>query len=330
MKGIRYNGIINRVMILVCAALMWRCSGDDTAYAPQPVVRLDQMMQSLASADSAVVADSVASAWPEVDAMFQVLGMPRPSVGDVMAWCRGDAVRVFQPAVDSVYASTPAIEATVGAVTGRAARELPELPRLRYATVTWGSMRPMVRVDSVMLIALNHYLGADYPGYAGFEAYRRYEKTPAAMPYDLAASLAATTYPMTMTEPPTLLNWMLYEGALVETRMRLVPDASLAMAMGIDDSSLKLLQDNTKDIWREMAAMRLIYDTDPLTIDRYLGASPSTPLLQGRAPGRTGRYIGYCIVKAWLSRHPDTPLSHLLQPVFYAASTTLAESGFSG
>lgn len=135
---------------------------------------------------------------------------------------------------------------------------------------------------------------------------------------------------MTTTEPATLLNWMLYEGALVEVRMRLVPEANLAMAIGVDDAQLDILEANTKDIWREMAAMRLIYDTDPLTIDRYLGASPSTPLLHGRAPGRTGRYIGYRIVQAWLSRHTDTPLSTLLSPTFYTSPSTLADSRFAG
>lgn len=319
------------MMIFVGCVLMWSCDGnEDKAYTPEPVVRLDLMMQSLATADSAAVADSISIARPEVDAMFKVLGVSDPTVTDVMAWSRGEAVKVFQPAVDTMFSSTSSIEAMVGAVIERAADEQLGLPRLRFTTVTWGSMRPMVRVDSVMLIALNHYLGADYPGYAGFEAYRRSEKTPAAIQYDLAASLAATQYPMDMTEPPTLLNWMLYEGALVETRMRLVPDASLAKAIGIDDEQLKILQDNTKEIWQEMAARRLIYDTDPLTIDRYLGAAPSTPLLQGRAPGRSGRYIGHCIVKAWLARHPDATLRHLLQPSFYANPSTLADSGFTG
>lgn len=327
MKGISY---FSKLIILGVAVALWGCSGREEAMPPQPVVRLDLMMQELAHADTATVADSVAVYRPEIDAMFKVLGVDSPSAADVMAWSRGDAVRVFQPAVDSVYASTAGIEAMIGGVTARAARELPELPELRYATVTWGSMRPMVRVDSVMLIALNHYLGSDYPGYTSFEAYRRRDKTPAAMPYDLAASLAATQYPMTMTEPATLLNWMLYEGALVEVRMRLVPEANLAMAIGVDEAQLDILEANTKDIWREMAAMRLIYDTDPLTIDRYLGASPSTPLLQGRAPGRTGRYIGYRIVKAWLSRYPDTPLTNLLLPTFYASPSTLADSRFAG
>lgn len=319
------------MMMLMSGLLMWACSGnEDKTFAPEPVVRLDLMMQSLTTADSAAVADSLSIAGPEIDAMFKVLGISELTVADIMEWSRGEAVKVFQPAVDTVFSSTLAIETIVGGIVGRAAREQLGVPPMRYATVTWGSMRPMVRVDSVMLIALNHYLGADYPGYAGFEAYRRSEKTPESMPYDLAASLAATQYPMDMAETPTLLNWMLYEGALVETRMRLVPDASLAKALGVGNEQLKMLQDNTKEIWKEMAVRRLIYDTDPLTIDRYLGAAPSTPLLQGRTPGRAARYIGYCIVKAWLSRHPDTSLRELLQPSFYAGPATLAESGFSG
>ena len=45
-------------------------------------------------------------------------------------------------------------------------------------------------------------------------------------------------------------------------------------------------------------------------------------------PGRVGRFIGYRIVQAYLTRHPETKLNELLSPTFYTSSMTLPDSGY--
>lgn len=318
MKTYRY------IVILLLSVMVYGCKQSQDA-EPYPVLRVDKVLAGVADADSARYVAAIDSVRPEINAMMSVLGYPSPDWQMLTAWSESAVVRVFQPDVDSVYANVDGLEREIGHIMREAARQGIALPHMHFAAVVWGSQRPIVRVDSIVLIALNHYLGAQYPGYEGFNALKRSEKIPDMLPYDLSAVLCATQYPMSTKSAPTLLSWMLYEGALAYGRMLLVPDASEARALGFTDEQLRLLTDNEKALWQEMALKKLFYETDPMVIDRYLTAAPNTPLLQGQAPGRVGRYIGYIIVKSYLKKHKDATLQFLLSPSFYDNPSILSD-----
>ncbi len=327
----KYQGkIINAVMLLAFLAISFPGCTRRASDKKEPVERLDLVMASYAGLDSTRRVQVLDSLRPEIDAMFAVLGIDSvtPQVAD--AWSRSRVVTVFQPAVDSVYTDIEGVSEQIGHIMEVASRELPQLPAMKFVSVVWGNPRPVVRVDSMMLIALNHFLGADYPGYAQWPAYRRENKTPRMLPYSVASALAATEYPMEMGDDATLLNWMLYEGALVEAQMRLVEGSSLNEALGYTPEQLKYADDHISEIWQEMSVKRMIYDTDPLLIDRMVAPAPSSPVMLTRAPGRIGCYIGYRIVKAYLPKYPDTTLPQLLSKEFYGSQQSLIKSGFSG
>lgn len=306
------------------------CGDDDRQYAPADVCRLDLVLAGYDALDSAARVSALDSLRPEIDAMFGVLGVDSVSVPMLCRWSVSDVVTVFQPDVDSVFASVSTLGRQLGAVTGNAAALDLGIPPVRFVSVVWGSRRPVVRVGDIVLVALNHYLGADYPGYAQWPDFRRSEKQPDAIPYDVAAVLVATQYPFDVSrQNVSLLDWMLYEGALVECRMRLVEGARLDRALGYTPEQLKFCEDNLREMWREMATRRMLYSEDAQLIDRMVAPAPASPLMESRAPGRVGRYIGYRIVRAYLDRHPDTRLRDLLQPQFYADRQSLIDASFN-
>lgn len=296
----------------------------------ESVTRLDRVLAVYDQNDSMRKAQVLDSLRADIDAMFAVLGVDSVTPEVLDAWSQSRVVEVFQPAVDSLYPDLEVLSRQIGHIMRAASDESLNLPSLEYATVVWGNQRPIVRVDSIVLIALNHFLGADYPGYYGWPEYRRVNKAPKMLPYAIASVIAATQYPMEMGDDATLLNWMLYEGALVEARMRLVENPMLHEALGYTTEQLEYAQDNCYDMWQEMSARQMVYDTDPLTIDRFVAASPSSPLMRSEAPGRIGCYIGYRIVKDYLSRFPDTTLPFLLSKDFYGNQQSLIKSGFTG
>lgn len=324
MKKMKHIIILLIVLAGACAA---GCSRGSDA---EPIVRLDLILASYARCDSARQIMLLDSVRPEADAMFAVLGVDSVTPAVLDTWSLSRVVSVFQPAVDSVYPDLDGVSRQIGYIMEKARKELPDIPRLTFATVVWGNPRPVVRVDTVMLVALNHFLGTDYPGYAQWPEYKREGKTPRMLPYAVASAVAATQYPMEMDGDATLLNWMLYEGALVEARMTLVPDARLDEALGYTSEQLKYADDHLSEIWQEMSVKRMIYDTDPLGIDRMVAPAPSSPVMMTRAPGRIGCYIGYRIVKAYLAKFPDTTLTQLLSKDFYGSQQSLIKSGFSG
>ncbi len=265
---------------------------------------------------------------PEVDAFMKVMGADA-SPEALAAWAASPAVQVFSPDVDSVFTSLEPLEQALGGIEARAAREQLPLPASRYAAVVWGRPESIVFCDSVMLIALNHYLGAGYPGYSHLDSYRRGLKTPARVPVDAAEALAATAVPYESDDASTVLSRLLYEGALVEAVMRLA-DVDAATAMGYTPEEYDYLQAHETQLWQALVARELLYSTLPADASRLVAPAPSTPLLDAGAPGRAGRYLGHRIVSAYLAAHPGTPVPTLLSPAFYRSPDTLRRSGYTG
>lgn len=253
-------------------------------------------------------------------------------------WSNSLPVAVFTPAVDSILGDSKEFLPRLGeqlAYMREAARlEGIDFPQNRhYAAVVYGRNEPYGFVDSVMLIALNHYLGVDYPGYERFPVHIRFQKQTEYLPYDLAEGQLADSQPYMDVEDESGLNTnlsrMLYSGALALGRTMLVKDADSAVALGYSQEQWKWLLDNEASMWRKMVANGLLFDTSAVTGSRLLGPAPATPLLDIHSPGRAGRFIGYRMVKGYLDKHPETTLKELLSPAFYQDPDILARLGYS-
>ena len=270
------------------------------------------------------VAESAAPYPTEYLAMMKVTGCNSAS-----EWIRTDAVRVFAPAVDSLGVRTNDVAQELGAILGNAERLGLEIGMKGYATAVWGKPQSILMCDSVMLIALNHYLGAEYEGYSSMPAYRRATKTPKMLPYDMAEALVATRYPYKETEEAKVINRLVYEGILTEAKMQLVADADESGALGYSEEDLKWLEENESEIWRQMVGTKMIFDGSESVAGRLVDPSPATLLISNNTPGRAGRYIGYKIVKAYLDSHPDVGLSGLLNGELYTESNPLSKAGYT-
>lgn len=187
----------------------------------------------------------------------------------------------------------------------------------------------IVRVDTVMLVALNHYLGPDYPGYSGFDLYLREQKRPARLPYDIVESTIRTAFPREESAYSTALQAMLYEGATLYTLMRALPDADLAEALGWKPEQLQWAVGNEGKIWRKLAADGLLFTTSKIDIAKLVDPSPATAIVNPEAPGRLGRYVGYRIVEAWMKTHPEEHVAHLFSPAFQASQSVLQEAKYT-
>lgn len=315
---------IRRILpALIAIGAIFTACRDNSAPQPvnalyRPLARASQMTD--ASLDSLIAADG-----PELSAMFGFLyGDTAPDAATLRTWSSGPAVAIFGPAVDSVYPDITPIEQQLGHILDKAADLQLALPQRRYAAVVWGNLKSMVITDSVMLIALNHYLGEDYEGYNNrlWPVYKRIEKTPARMPYDMAEVLVATQYPYDGGDNPTALSRMLYEGALAIARLRVVDGATPASALGYTDDQWRWFEENERMLWDAVVSRNLLYDTNPLTVSQLVDPAPATSVIEPYVPPRAGRYIGYRIMESYL-KHNDTPLPELLSASVYNNSATL-------
>lgn len=257
-----------------------------------------------------------------IDAFMLTLGIENPDSDDFAEWARSGAVEIFTPDVKSVFGTGEKIREDVGMILGNSTGSL-VFPGRKYAAVVYGRPESILFVDSVMLIALNHYLGSDYPGYSHIPAYQREAKTPEMLPYDIAEALVATSYPFDGDNSSTLLSRMLYEGALAAIKTHLVDGSTAAEALGYDDETYKWLLDNEKKLWDGLIEQKMLYDTSPTLIRKLTEPAPAAQIGGISAPGRVGRFIGYRIIDAYLRNRPDTPLDQLLNADFYHSTEAL-------
>lgn len=314
------------LIILLAAAGLWGCSGNENEYAPARVADVYGIMRDYNGPDSLAARRALATDSVEVKAFMKTISELPYDTLLVEGWASSRAVEMFTPPVDSVFNGTESLAAGLGKILGRAADEGLELPQRRYAAVVYDRPKSILFVDSVMLIALNHYLGADFEGYSHWPYFMRRTKTPENMPYDMAEALVATSYPFKGNG--TLLSRLLYEGALAHAKQSLA-GGDAASALGYDESTWKSLLDNEAAMWHSIVADRLLYDTSQGTVDRLVAPSARVTVLGTEAPGRVGRFIGYRIVESYIKNNPDTTLPQLLAPDFYTSDRTLAAAGYA-
>ncbi|MCC8039137.1 MAG: hypothetical protein LIP02_13545 [Bacteroidales bacterium] len=238
-------------------------------------------------------------------------------------------IEVFGPDVDQRLGDLAPIEATLGEARETLAKVAPKARMDRVYGVISPYRQGVVTTDSAALIALNLYLGEDYLGYEGFEQYFRQSRVKERIPYDVVEAVVAAGYPQDDARPLTLLQRMLYQGALVHATVESLPNASLATAIGVSDEQLKWFNQNEHNIWQALISRNLLYSTDDLEASRLIAPGPGCFALNADCPARVGRYIGYRITQSYLERHPDATPEDLLSTSFYLGSSTLLDSRYN-
>ncbi len=303
------------------------------SYTPFKVCRFYEDVYDCSQKGSyeSLMKDSVLSRG--VSAVNTMLNMGHPDDSAFVKYMNSDVVKQFTPAVQDVYSDFDELENLLGGISENLGKELPSIKMCDiYAIVSSNRQTSIYIPDSTtMLLSLNHYLGSEHEAYKGFHEYVKQVKTPKHIPYDIVEALIGTSsLQFTPTGTETLLNRMLYQGALIEAKMRLVPGASLALALGYTDEQLKWLEENEQKAWETIVSQKLIYSTSPSDVENLLSPSPATTKINANAPGRAGRYFGYKIIKTYLDKNPKTTLTQLLSPDFYMNQQSFISSGYQG
>lgn len=319
---------INILIFLLAHAILMSCK-EIKHHIPAEVAPLSEIayeaIQLPRGQANDYVSERMKNYEKEFNAMMAVSGYDNPSES-ISAWIMSPAVKVFAPDAHNLAPSNDKVSYDLGQILGNAKDLGLNISHKGYASTVWGKNQSILFCDSIMLIALNHYLGSNYEGYSSIAPYRRKVKTQEMLPYDMAEALVATSYPYKAPEGEKAINRIVYEGILAVAKMRLVENANPAYALGYSHDEYKWLEDNERNIWDKMVSSKLIFDTSELTIERLVMPSPSCRLISDDTPGRAGRYIGYKIVKAYLDAKPSTSLAKLLQGDMYSEPNPLTEA----
>ena len=171
----------------------------------------------------------------------------------------------------------------------------------------------LILTDSILIIGIDNFLGADHPFYEGFYKYVKKNLKKDQIVMDLADTYAARW----INEPKrnTFLAELIYQGKKLYLKDLWVPSAEDSTKIGYTKGELQWAQDNTFYIWQYFVENELLYSTDPKLLSRFIAMAPFSRFnlgLDSESPGGIGRYIGWKIVKSYVNNN-DNSLIQLLQ-----------------
>jgi len=171
----------------------------------------------------------------------------------------------------------------------------------------------VVVTDSIVLIALDTYLGTDHEFYASFYEYIKQNLNKNQIVSDLATAYAEQL--IYQPKRSTFLEEMIYFGKQLYLKDLLIPFKENNEKIGYSPAQYEWAEENEFYIWQYFIEKELLYETDRKLLARFIIPAPFSRFnleLDNESPGRLGQYMGWQIVKSYMENN-ETPLLQMLQ-----------------
>ena len=183
-----------------------------------------------------------------------------------------------------------------------------------------------IYADSLLLLSLDAYLGADHPLYEGIPQYIRQEMDIQYLSSHIVNKFAA--YKIPPNKDRSLLSQIIYFGKQIYLKDWVMPQFSDAQKMGYSDTQLQWLVDNEVYIWQYFIEKQLLFNTNPSLMQRFIAPAPFSKFyleIDNQSPGRVGVWLGWQIIKSYMRRYPETEINTLLN---LPAETLFSKSNY--
>lgn len=175
-----------------------------------------------------------------------------------------------------------------------------------------------VITSSGLAVGLQLYLGKDFPLYQTeyisdiYPEYQSRRFEPAYIPVNCMKNIVDDIYPDSTGSTP-LAYQMVEAGKRLYVLDQLLPETADSLKTGYTQAQLDGCYENEGMIWNYFLQNNLLYATDPSQIRDYMNDGPKTEMLGEASPGFIGQFVGWQIVKKWMSDHEKTSLPDLLK-----------------
>ncbi|WP_179344134.1 gliding motility lipoprotein GldB [Winogradskyella ursingii] len=176
-----------------------------------------------------------------------------------------------------------------------------EAPRVVTLTNDVDYRNSVIVNDSLVLIALDNYLGSEHKFYQSFPKYITENMTKQQIIADVAEGYA-NQYAY-QTNRKTLLDEMVYFGKLLYFKDVMTPFLSDTEKIGYTKKQLEWAKANESSIWSYFIEKELLYSSDNKLSARFIANAPFSKFylekIDNESPGRLGQYLGWQIVRAY-------------------------------
>jgi len=185
----------------------------------------------------------------------------------------------------------------------------PEFKTPRVITVTSNVdyRNKVIVTDSILLIALDNYLGKDHGFYNSIPQYLVNNFNKGQITPDLATEYAKK-YAF-QPQRRTLLDEMIYYGKILYFKDIVLPLKTDSEKIGYTKDQLDWAMANEGEIWSYFIENEMLFDTDTQLLSRFINPAPFSKFylnLDNETSGRIGQYMGWQIVKAYMKNNDES------------------------
>lgn len=173
---------------------------------------------------------------------------------------------------------------------------------------------PVWLKDSVIVVAIDLYLGNDFPLYQklGLPYYKVRCMQPQALPVDVMKAMyfndLAPVY-----QSKTLLDRMIDGGKILAYLDAMFPRLPDGDKICYTQQQLDWANQNEENIWAFLISNKLLYSKDFETQSKLIRDGPFTTGFGNKSPSRLGIFIGWKIVLSYLNKHPEVSLKEMIK-----------------
>ncbi len=188
---------------------------------------------------------------------------------------------------------------------------LPNRPIPNVLTYNFGFNNVVVALDSTICISLDQYLGKSSKYYAHLPEYIKYRKEKEYMVTDLMRGWISAEFD---NGQPRLdmLDEMIYQGKIMYLVDKTLPYVHDSIKFGYTTSQLKFCNSNEFMMWSFFVEKKLLYTKDFKLINKYCGEAPFSAGMPDESPGRTGIWLGWKVVTAFMKNNKNITVEQLL------------------
>lgn len=184
-----------------------------------------------------------------------------------------------------------------------------EIPNV--ITYVYGFDYSVVAIDSNICIALDQYLGKGAKYYEHLPDYIRYQKEKQFMVRDAMKGWISSEIETTRPRKE-MVDEMIHLGKIQYILDLVLPTTPDSIRFGFTSDQTKFCNQNEMQIWTHFINNKLLYSKDQTLISKYCQEAPFSAGMPKESPGRTGEFIGYKIVTAYMTNNPNISLEQLL------------------
>ncbi len=162
-------------------------------------------------------------------------------------------------------------------------------------------------------ISLDKYLGKNFKPYkAMFEQYLYRRMTKNMIPVDVMKALCVQQFPFNDSINTVLTN-MIYQGKIQYFLDAMLPNTPDTLKWGYTTQQWGWANKYESKIWDFMVSEKILFSNKSLDIKTYTAEAPFTTPFKNNSAPRSGSFIGYKIIQAYMKNNKNITLQQLMK-----------------